>query len=102
MGTSSLSTSSTRTRLPRKRANSMKKRVSMIWMDSESTTRSAPPFYTLLVPEGQVRFEFQSVPVLKAYLMTDLFQFDKFLGVRMIFTLLRVCHVAWILNSLYL
>jgi len=59
----------------------------MIWMASESTTRSAPPFYTLLVPEGQVRFEFQSVPVLKAYLMTDLFQFDKFLGVRMIFTL---------------
>jgi len=52
----------------------------MIWMASEST--SAPPFYILFVPEGQVRFEFQSVPVLKAYHVIDLIQFDK-----MIFTL---------------
>ena len=42
--------------------------MNMIWMANEST--SAPPFYILFVPEGQVRFEFQSVPVLKAYLRT--------------------------------
>jgi len=53
----------------------MKKKVNMIWTANEST--SAPPFYTLFVPEGQVRFEFQGVPVLKMYLMIDLFQFDK-------------------------
>jgi len=53
----------------------MKRKVSMTWMASEST--SAPPLYNHFVPEGQVRFEFQGVPVLKAYLMIDLFQFDK-------------------------
>jgi len=53
----------------------MKRKVSMTWMASEST--SAPPFYTQFVPEGQVRFEFQGAPVLKAYCMIDLFYFDK-------------------------
>jgi len=42
----------------------MKKKANTIWMAIEST--SAPPFYILVVPEGQVRFEFQGAPVLNS------------------------------------
>jgi len=54
----------------------MKKRVNMIWMAIEST--SASPFYILVVPEGQVRFEFQGVPVLEAV------PYDRSVSVRQI------------------